>query len=106
MSELTPFDVIVRPIYFSAKAHGLAAERQYTFEVHSKATKIQIKSAIESLYEKDKVVVESVNVLWTKSKEKRRGTRRGRVVGRTSAWKKAVVTLAPGSKISGLYEEA
>ena len=106
MSELSPFDVIVRPIYFSAKAHGLAADRQYTFEVHSKATKIQIKGAIESLYEKDKVVVESVNVLWQKGKEKRRGTRRGRVSGRTPSWKKAVVTLAPGNKISGLYEEA
>jgi large subunit ribosomal protein L23 len=106
VSELSPFDVIVRPIYFSAKAHGLAAERQYTFEVHSKATKIQIKSAIETLYEKDKIVVERVNVLWTKSKEKRRGTRRGRIVGSTTAWKKAVVTLAVGSKISGLYEEA
>jgi large subunit ribosomal protein L23 len=106
MSELSPYDVVVRPIYFSAKAHGLATVRQYTFEVHSRATKIQIKQAIETLYEKDKIVVERVNVLWTKAKEKRKSTRRGRIVGTTSRWKKAVVTLAEGSKISGLYEEA
>ena len=91
---------------------GRGGEDRVSVEIRGHDTQVadalahQIKSAIEALYEKDKVVVESVNVLWTKSKEKRRGTRRGRVLGRTSAWKKAVVTLAPGSKISGLYEEA
>ena len=41
----------------------------------------------------------AVNVLTTKSKEKRRGTKRGRVTGYTSSWRKAIVTLAPGQKI-------
>ena len=41
----------------------------------------------------------SVNVLTTKSKEKRRGVGKARIKGRTSPWRKAVVTLAPGDKI-------
>ena len=40
-----------------------------------------------------------LNVLTSKAKEKRRGTKRGRVLGYTSAWRKAIVTLAPGQKI-------
>jgi len=45
------------------------------------------------------VTVVAVNVLTSKGKEKKRGTRRGRIVGRTSDWRKAIVTLAPGQKI-------
>ena len=41
----------------------------------------------------------SVNVLTTKAKEKRRGTKRGRTVGWTTPWRKAIITLAPGQKI-------
>ena len=41
----------------------------------------------------------SVNVLTMKAKEKKRGNRRGQTIGHTSAWRKAIVTLAPGQKI-------
>jgi ribosomal protein L23 len=44
-------------------------------------------------------MVAAVNVLTTKSKEKRGGTRRSRIGGRTTPWRKAIVTLAPGQKI-------
>ena len=47
----------------------------------------------------ENVTVVAVNVLTTKAKEKRRGTRRGRIVGHTTPWRKAIVTLAPGQKI-------
>jgi large subunit ribosomal protein L23 len=67
--------------------------------VHPDANKIQIKAAIEELYAADKVTVTSVNVLTTKAKEKSRGTRRGRIRGFTSPWRKAIVTLADGQKI-------
>ena len=50
---------------------------------------------METLYAKEKVTVVSVNVLTTKAKEKRRG----RFVGYTTPWRKAIVTLAPGQKI-------
>ena len=98
MSALTAADVIIRPI-ISEKSIDQAGRGKYTFEVHPEANKTQIKAAVEELYRKEGVTVVGVNVLTTKPKEKRRGTRRGRIVGRTSAWRKAIVTLAPGQKI-------
>ena len=98
MSALTAPEIIVRPVV-SEKSIDESGRGKYTFAVHSKANKIQIKAAVEELYASDKVTVVSVNVLTTKAKEKSRGTRRGRIIGFTSSWRKAVVTLAPGQKI-------
>jgi large subunit ribosomal protein L23 len=72
---------------------------KYTFRVHPDANKIQIKAAIESLYEAEKVTVVAVNVLTRRPKTTQRGTKRGRITGRVSGWRKAIVTLAPGQKI-------
>jgi large subunit ribosomal protein L23 len=102
VSTLTAHEVIVRPV-ISEKSIDLSNQEpnhRYTFEVHRAANKIQIKAAIEELYKKESVTVVGVNVLTTKSKEKRRGTRRGRLVGHTTPWRKAVVTLAAGQKIT------
>ena len=98
MSVMTAADIIVRPVV-SEKSIDQATHRKYTFRVHPDANKIQIKAAIEELYASEKVTVVSVNVLTTKAKEKRRGTRRGRILGFTTPWRKAIVTLAPGQKI-------
>ena len=101
MSALLAHEVIVRPV-ISEKSIDLSNQEpnhRYTFEVHRDANKIQIKAAIEELYAKEKVTVVSVNVLTTKPKEKRRGTKRGRILGWTTPWRKAIVTLAPGQKI-------
>ena len=98
MSALTAADIILRPV-ISEKSIDEAGRGKYTFAVHNDANKIQIKAAIEELYKKEKVTVVAVNVLSSKAKEKRRGTKRGRVTGHTSAWRKAIVTLAPGQKI-------
>jgi large subunit ribosomal protein L23 len=98
VSELTPPEIILRPVV-SEKSIDESGRGKYTFAVHERANKIQIKAAIEQLYEKEKVTVVSVNVLTTKAKEKRRGTRRGRITGYTTPWRKAIVTLAPGQKI-------
>jgi large subunit ribosomal protein L23 len=102
VSTLTAHEVIVRPV-ISEKSIDLSNQEpnhRYTFEVHRDANTIQIKAAIEELYKKESVTVVGVNVLTTKSKEKRRGTRRGRLVGHTTPWRKAVVTLAAGQKIT------
>lgn len=107
MSALTAADIVIRPV-ISEKSidastlndRNASAGNKYTFAVHRDANKIQIKQAIEELYAKEKVTVVAVNVLTTKAKEKRRGTRRGRITGWTSPWRKAVVTLAPGQKIT------
>jgi large subunit ribosomal protein L23 len=98
MTALSAPDVIVRPV-ISEKSIDESGRGKYTFAVHTDATKIQIKAAIEELYQKEGVTVVAVNVLTTKAKEKRRGTKRGRIVGRTTPWRKAIVTLAPGQKI-------
>ena len=93
---LTAHDVIVRPI-ISEKSMDESGRGKYTFEVHGDATKIQVKAAVEELF---KVQVAAVNVLTTKAKEKRRGTKRGRITGWTTPWRKAIVTLAAGPKIA------
>jgi large subunit ribosomal protein L23 len=95
---LTAADVILRPV-ISEKSIDESGRGKYTFAVHDKANKIQIKAAVEELYSKEKVTVVAVNVLTSKGKEKRRGTKRGRISGRTPDWRKAIVTLAPGQKI-------
>ena len=98
MSVLTAPEVILRPI-ISEKSIDESERGKYTFAVHDRANKIQIKAAIEELYKKENVTVVSVNVLTTKAKEKRRGNRRGQTVGHTTPWRKAIVTLAAGQKI-------
>jgi large subunit ribosomal protein L23 len=98
VSTLTAPEIVLRPV-ISEKTIDESNRGKYTFAVHPDANKIQIKAAVEELYQKEKVTVVAVNVLTTKAKEKRRGTKRGRIVGRTTAWRKAIVTLAPGQKI-------
>jgi large subunit ribosomal protein L23 len=92
---LTAHDVIVRPI-ISEKSMDESGRGKYTFEVHGDASKIQVAAAVEELF---KVQVTKVNVLTTKAKEKRRGTKRGRISGWTTPWRKATVTVAAGQKI-------
>ena len=92
---LLAHDVIVRPI-ISEKSMDESGRGKYTFEVHGDASKIQVRAAVEELF---KVQVTKVNVLTTKAKEKRRGTKRGRISGWTTPWRKATVTLVAGQKI-------
>ena len=98
MSALTAPEIVLRPV-ISEKSIDESGRGKYTFAVHEKANKIQIKAAVEELYKKENVTVVAVNVLTTKAKEKRRGNRRGQTVGHTTPWRKAVVTLAAGQKI-------
>ena len=85
------YDVIVAPVV-TEKATTASENNQFVFEVARKATKPQIKAAIENLFD---VKVEGVNTLLTKGKVKAfRGVR-----GKQSDVKKAVVTLAEGHKI-------
>jgi large subunit ribosomal protein L23 len=92
---LTAAEIIVRPIV-SEKSMDHTHRGKYTFEVHGEANKLQVKAAVEELF---KVDVLGVRVLTTKAKEKVRGRQRGRTIGWTKPWKKAVVTLATGQKI-------
>ena len=96
--SLTAHEIILRPV-ISEKSMDESQRGKYTFAVHKDASKIQIEAAVEELWKKEGVHVVSVNVLTTKSKEKRGGTRKSRIGGRTTPWRKAIVTLAPGQKI-------
>ena len=98
MSALTAADIILRPV-ISEKSIDESGRGKYTFAVHDKANKIQIKAAVEELYRKEKVTVVAVNVLTTKAKEKRAAPSAAAITGYTSSWRKAIVTLAPGQKI-------
>ena len=96
--SLSAHEIILRPV-ISEKSMDESGRGKYTFAVHGDANKIHIKDAVEELWRTEGVTVVSVNVLTTKRKEKRRGTRRGRITGYTTPWRKAIVTLAPGQKI-------
>ncbi len=87
--------IVLRPV-ISEKSMDQSTVNKYTFAVADDANKLQIKAAVEELF---KVTVTSVNVLTTKRKEKSRNRRRGRQVGYTSPWKKAVVTIKAGDSI-------
>jgi large subunit ribosomal protein L23 len=83
--------IIIRPVV-SEKSYVLAAADKYTFRVHPDAHKTQIRQAVEQLFEVEVVDVRTMSV---KSKPKRRGI----TAGRTRAWKKAIVQVAPGQTI-------
>lgn len=84
-------DVLRRP-RVTEKAARLAERGTYVFDVPIAAEKRSIKRAVESLYQ---VKVDAVRTVRGTGK----AVRRGRVQGRRSAWKKALVTLAPDQKI-------
>lgn len=84
-------DVVLRPI-MTERSMEQQALGKYTFQVHPKANKIQVRNAIEKLF---KVRVVKVNALTMRGKMRRFG----RSIGKTSDWKKVVVTLKPGDKI-------
>ncbi len=89
-------EILIKPIV-TEKMTGLSDRLKcYGFIVDKKANKHQIKKAIQTMYG---VTVESVNTMRYAGKAKSRFTKTGLVNGKTSAFKKAVVTLAPGEVI-------
>jgi large subunit ribosomal protein L23 len=83
--------VIIRPVV-TEKSYALAAAGKYSFRVHPDAHKTQIRQAVEQIFE---VKVLDVHTMSVKSKPKRRGL----TSGRSRAWKKAIVQVAPGDEI-------
>ncbi len=88
--------VLIKPI-ITEKAEGLSENlSQYSFVVNKKANKIEIKNAIQKMYD---VKVASVNTANMPGKAKNRNTKSGLIKGRVSSYKKAMVTLADGQEI-------
>jgi large subunit ribosomal protein L23 len=77
--------VILRPVV-SEKSYALLAANKYTFRVHERANKTQVRQAVEEIFG---VRVEGVRTAWVKPKPKRRGVSSGT----RRRWKKAIVTL-------------
>ncbi len=88
----SPYDIIKRPLVTEKSTLLKDKENRYSFEVANDANKIEIKRAIEALFN---VKVIRVHTLWMKGKKKRLG----RFQGRTPDWKKAVATLRKGDSI-------
>ena len=88
-----PYDII-ETVRLTEKATLLAEkENKYVFRVRPHATKIQIKQAIEKLFKKTVVAVNTCNYAGKKKRE------RTASFGRQADWKKAIVTLKQGDKI-------
>jgi large subunit ribosomal protein L23 len=93
---MKPHHQLIKGPIITEKTHMLkAAGNKVSFRVDVKANKVEIRKAIEELF---KVKVLAVNTINMKGKKKSVG----RTEGFRSAWKKAIVTLAPGEKIPGL----
>jgi large subunit ribosomal protein L23 len=92
-------DVIKRPLILTEKGASLREkDNKYSFEVSRDANKIQIKQAVESLFN---VNVSDVHTMIVRG----RSRRMGRGHAKTQNWKKAIVTLAEGEKIE-IFEGA
>ena len=84
-------DILIRPL-ITEHSTDLMQDNKYVFVVDKRANKIQIADAVEEIFKVDVLAVNTVNV---KGKTKRRG----RTVGKTNSYKKAIVKLAPGQTI-------
>ena len=102
MSSTTksPYEIIVRPLV-TEKTMAAGAQNKYAFEVARNANKYEIALAVERIQAdaKNTIKVISVNTLVIKGKSRRGRFMKRANQGRTSDWKKAIVTLAPGQQI-------
>jgi len=89
-------EIILKPVITEKMTDKGEKLNQYGFIVHRKANKLQIKKAVEDLYDVD---VTSVNTMNFSGKVKTRYSKSGVLAGRTSAYKKAIVTVAEGETI-------
>ena len=95
------YDVLVRPLVTEKSSYQSGKLSQYSFVVANEATRTMVKDAVETLFD---VTVARVNILNAPAKRSRR-TKSRRLLVRRSAFKKAIVTLAEGSKPLEIFEE-
>jgi large subunit ribosomal protein L23 len=93
--HMSVHQILIRPLV-TEKGGFIGAENKYLFEVSPRTNKSEVRKAIEHAYGVKPLKVNVINV-------KGKTTRSGRSVGRLKNWKKAVVTLKSGDKIS-IYE--
>lgn len=92
----SPYDIILKPI-ISEDSMEKMKDKKYVFKVDKNANKIEIRNAIEKIFD---VKVKSVNTMNVKGKVKRMGAHSGK----RSDWKKAIVALTEDSKEIEFFE--
>ncbi|MCJ7855245.1 50S ribosomal protein L23 [Lachnospiraceae bacterium NSJ-143] len=97
MADLKYYDVILKPVITEKSMVGIE-NKKYTFLVHPDATKIQVKEAVEKMFDGTKVA--SVHTMNYDGKQKRRGM----IYGRTAKKKKAIVQLTAESKDIEIFQ--
>jgi len=97
MRMIKCYDIIISPIITEKSMLGIS-NLTYTFKVRKDACKIEIRDAIEKIFN---VKVSKVNTMNVRG----RSRRRGRMYGTTPSWKKAIVTLAPGEKSIDFFNQ-
>ncbi len=85
------YDIILKPV-ITEKTVAMMEEGKYTFKVAKGSNKFEIKNAIQDIFKVNVVNISTMNV---RGKVKRMG----RSEGKTSSWKKAIVTLKEGQQI-------
>jgi large subunit ribosomal protein L23 len=85
-------DIVKRPLITEKTSIQKAVSNQLSFEVDRRANRVEIKKAIEDIFN---VNVATVRTMQVKGKVKRRG----KIVGKRRNWKKAIVKLMPGERI-------
>ena len=88
--------IIKKPVITEKMTAISEKYNRFAFVVDKKANKIEIKKAVEEMYD---VAVESVRTMICIGKKRVRGTKSGMIVGETSTYKKAIVTLVEGDSI-------
>ena len=91
------YDIIIRPI-ITERSMASVADKKYVFEVAKDANKVEIKKAIEEIFDVTVIKVNTINVI---GKSKRQGAY---PAGKTASWKKAIVKLSADSKNIELFE--
>lgn len=93
-------EIIIRPL-LTEKSYSGIQNKVYSFVVNKNANKVEIAQAVETMFN---VEVAKVNTLIVKGHKKSQNTKQGRTVGKTSDYKKAVVTLTEKSKPIAFFE--
>lgn len=97
MADLKYYDIILKPVVTERSMDGMA-DKRYVFLVHPDANKIQIREAVEKMFDGTKV--DKVNTMNYDGKVRRRG----RTAGRTAKYKKAIIMLTSDSKEIEIFQ--
>ncbi|HEY3085566.1 MAG TPA: 50S ribosomal protein L23 [Candidatus Dormibacteraeota bacterium] len=103
MATRAASEIVIGPV-ITERTYQLYTQGRYTFKVLASASKTEIKKALEEQYESQNIEVKGINTVTMRGKKRRSFRRVGtRNVGKTTDWKKAIVTLGEGQKIEGLF---